>query len=175
MDRDSEGVIVREATHADAAIIAGFNCALAMESEGVALDIAKVRQGIDKALDQSSLCRYFVAEIDGGVVGQTMVTYEWSDWQAGILWWIQSVYVHPAYRGRGVFAAIYRRIAEMARRQRDSRGIRLYVHETNVRAMAVYRHLGMAPTGDLVYGQDWSDAESTGTAAPCIAAAAAVR
>jgi len=71
-----------------------------------------------------------------------MITFEWSDWRNRMVWWIQSVYVVPDARGRGVFRALYdalRREAQAA----GAGGLRLYVDTTNTRAQAVYRALGM--------------------------------
>ena len=36
-----------------------------------------------------------------------MITYEWSDSRNGNIWWIQSVYVKPDFRGAGVFKALF--------------------------------------------------------------------
>jgi ribosomal protein S18 acetylase RimI-like enzyme len=104
------------------------------------------------------LCRYFVAEIDGKVVGTTMVTLELTDWRDGVLWWLQSVYVEPDFRRAGVFRALYRHIAERARHDQDVRGLRLYVHHTNQRAMRTYEAMGMAKADYEFYEHDWSDA-----------------
>ena len=71
--------------------------------------------------------RYWVAEADGRIVGQLMVTYEWSDWRNGQIWWIQSVYVHGDYRRSGVFSALYRRVEALAKQDPRVCGLRLYV------------------------------------------------
>ena len=74
--------------------------------------------------------------------GQLLITFEWSDWRNRMVWWIQSVYVSPTARRRGVFRALY----EHARREAQSQGVgglRLYVDITNSRAQAVYSALGM--------------------------------
>ena len=90
--------------------------------------------------------QYWVAEADGRVVGQIMVTYEWSDWRNGNVWWIQSVYVHGDYRRRGVFSALYRHVESLARQDSHVRGIRLYVEHENTRAQQTYQSLGMKMT-----------------------------
>jgi ribosomal protein S18 acetylase RimI-like enzyme len=84
------------------------------------------------------------------VIGQIMVTYEWSDWRNGTMWWIQSVYVHPDHRRQGVFSALYHHVESLARARDNVCGLRLYVEEQNERAQATYLALGMNKPGYLV-------------------------
>ena len=86
---------------------------------------------------------YFIAEKDGAIVGQTMVTLEWSDWRNGWMWWIQSVYVRPEARRRGVFRALYDHVLQAARREPAVIGLRLYVEHENQAAQQTYLSLGM--------------------------------
>jgi ribosomal protein S18 acetylase RimI-like enzyme len=137
---------IREAALADAPVIADFNVELARESEGLALDPACVRAGVGAMLKDRAKGLYYIAEADGVVVGQTMITYEWSDWRNGNIWWIQSVYVKPEFRRAGVFRAIFNHLQELARAQKEVCSIRLYVHADNARACQSYERLGMART-----------------------------
>ncbi len=145
---------IRPAAPCDAATLAAFNVQLAEESEGKRLDPAVVREGVELGIARPELCRYFVAEMDSQIVGQVMITFEWSDWRAGVLWWIQSVYVRPEARGRGIFRALYRHIENLARHAPGVVGLRLYVDDHNDRAIAVYERLGMRPSGHRVYELD---------------------
>ena len=123
------------------ALVAG-NLALAEETERVRLDLDTLRQGILALLESRAPGRYWVAEIEGRVVGQLLITFEWSDWRNRMVWWIQSVYVAPDARGRGVLRTLY----DVVRREAlagGSGGLRLYVDMTNIRAQAVYAALGM--------------------------------
>lgn len=147
---------VRDAVLDDAAVIADFNLRLAWESEGKRLDPATVERGVGLALTKPEMCRYFVAEIEGRVVGQTMITFEWSDWRAGVFWWIQSVYVSAEHRRAGVFRALFEHIRQLAQTGSDTCGLRLYVEEHNTAALATYQRLGMSPSGHLLFELDWS-------------------
>jgi ribosomal protein S18 acetylase RimI-like enzyme len=152
----NQSVRIREAGPKDLEAILGFNIAMALETENKHLDPATARRGVETALRQPELAEYFLAEQDGRVVGQCMITYEWSDWRAATFWWIQSVYVLPEYRGRGVFKSLYEQVTERARASGTSCGVRLYVEEHNAPAIATYRKLGMKPSGHMVYEVDWS-------------------
>ncbi len=149
-------ITVRAAQLDDVDWIVRYNHALAQESEQRSLDLATLRVGVQAALEDSRKCRYFIAEFDGLTVGQTMVTYEWSDWRNGFFWWIQSVYVEPDYRRRGVFSALYRHVQDTARNNGQCCGVRLYVETGNQRARETYSQLGMQSTGYLVLEDDWS-------------------
>ena len=133
----------RPARPGDADALADFNVRMARETEDLALDPATVARGVRAALADSAKALYFVAEAEGRVVGQLMITHEWSDWRDGDIWWVQSVYVHPDHRRRGAF----RRLYAYARAQAVTAGavgIRLYVDAHNAAAQQVYRRLGMS-------------------------------
>ena len=72
-----------------------------------------------------------------------MITYEWSDWRNGNVYWIQSVYVLPEYRGKGVFKEMYLHIKLSVKETPGLSGIRLYVDKHNHRAQKVYNKIGM--------------------------------
>jgi ribosomal protein S18 acetylase RimI-like enzyme len=140
-------ISIRDARAADAETIVEFNARIALETEDEKLDPETVASGVRKVLDDRSLGRYWVAEADGEIVGQIMTTFEWSDWRNGMLWWIQSVYIRPDYRRRGVFSRLYRHVERLAREADEVVGLRLYVEKENERAQLTYRNLGMTMTG----------------------------
>lgn len=135
-------VTVRPAALTDLEFLVAGNVALARETENLELDVPVVREGIRALLDGRAPGRYWVAEHDGRAVGQTLTTYEWSDWRNRMVWWIQSVYVVPEARALGVFRVLYGAIRQEAQRE-GAGGLRLYVDTTNVRAQKVYGALGM--------------------------------
>ena len=141
---------IREAVASDATQIAQYNALLAMESEGTRLAPEVAERGAEAMFADRSRGRYWLAEVDGEVVGQLMLTYEWSDWRNGMVWWIQSVYVHGDFRRRGVFSALYRHVESLARQEPEVCGLRLYVERDNARAQSTYEALGMHTTNYLV-------------------------
>ena len=146
---------VRPASIEDLEIIVANNIAMARETEGKALDPDTVRRGTRAALKDPALGFYFLAERGGRVVGQLMITFEWSDWRDAVFWWIQSVYVAPEARRGGVYRALYQRVLEEARRAGNVCGIRLYVERHNAGAQATYRSMGMSPTVYEMYEVDF--------------------
>jgi ribosomal protein S18 acetylase RimI-like enzyme len=144
-------VAVRRAGPEDAAVIAEFNRRLAEETEGKALDAALLRAGVEAGLADEAKALYFVAEDGGDVIGQLMLTREWSDWRNGWMWWIQSVYVRADARRRGTFRALYRFAHEAAKADPGVIGLRLYVEHANGAAQQTYQRLGMTRTGYLVF------------------------
>jgi predicted GNAT family acetyltransferase len=81
--------------------------------------------------------------MEGRVVGCTMITPEWSDWRNGTFLWIQSVYVMPEYRKKGIFSTLYAHVKEMVLNSHDYLGLRLYVVNENLVAREAYSHCGM--------------------------------
>lgn len=136
-------MVVREAKYQDKEIIAGFQVAMALETENLLLDITIVNKGVEAVFDDRSKGTYFVAEKESKVVGSLLITYEWSDWRNGVVWWIQSVFINPEFRGIGIFPEMYRHILKNVKQDGHIRGIRLYVDKTNIKAQKVYNKLGM--------------------------------
>ncbi len=132
----------REALPADASAIIDFQLAMARETEDLELDRDVLTRGVNAVFADPALGRYYIAESDGRVIASLMITYEWSDWRNGMVWWIQSVYVIPEFRRRGVYAGLYDHVKSMVE-QSTVRGIRLYVDKRNTPAQKVYTRLGM--------------------------------
>lgn len=135
-------ITIRPATLADVRVLAEHNMAAAAESEGLHMDEATAWAGVEAVLRRPEIGRYFIAETDAGVAGSLMITYEWRDWRNKMSWWIQSVFTRPAFRNKGVYAALYQHILELAR-QEGIYSVRLYAEKDNLAAQAVYRKLGM--------------------------------
>ncbi len=142
---------VRRAVRADAGTIASFNARMARETEGIQLPAEIARPGVEAVFDDPSHGFYLVAEEGGAVVGSLMITYEWSDWSNADYWWIQSVYVDPGHRRRGVYRSLHDAAVAMAREAGNVRALKLYVYEENRRAKATYEALGMERAYHAIY------------------------
>src|SRR5881394_1817793 len=136
-------VIYSLAVPEDAAAIVEFQIAMARETEEVELDRDICTEGVAAVFADSKHGFYLVGEQDGQVVASTLITYEWSDWRNGVVWWIQSVYVRPEHRGRRVYAGLYDFVRAQVADNPLIRGIRLYVDRRNTAAQQVYAKLGM--------------------------------
>jgi len=141
---------IRDANEADNGDITAGNTMMAEETEGKALDPDAIGPGVQTILGDRTKGRYWVAESAGEVIGQLMVTYEWSDWRNGTIWWIQSVFVRPDWRRKGVFSALYRHVESLVAQEPGVIGLRLYVEENNRHAQRTYEALGMVKPSYLV-------------------------
>jgi GNAT superfamily N-acetyltransferase len=142
-----ESIVIRAARHDDISLMARWAEAMAFETEHKQLDPDTVGRGLLLALEDERRGRYFMAEIAGEPVGTLMLTYEWSDWRCGWWWWIQSVYVAPQHRRKGVYRALYAHVLALAKAADDVCGLRLYVERENVNAQRTYEFLGMLDAG----------------------------
>ena len=147
----SPALHLRPAHAGDVPRLRDWACAMALETEHKVLDPDTVQRGIHAVLDQPRRGAYFVAERGGEAAGTLMLTYEWSDWRNGDWWWIQSVYVAPGHRRKGVYAALYAHVLAGARSDPAVCGLRLYVERDNANAQRTYESLGMVDAGYRMY------------------------
>mgnify|MGYP000240138071 CR=1 FL=1 len=138
-----EYIAVRETMPQEASLIAGFQKAMAKETENMILDDRIISAGVQAVVSDPTKGCYYVAESAGRVIACMLTTYEWSDWRNGTFIWLQSVYVEPEWRGKGVFRKMYEHIKTKVSDNENLKGIRLYVFHTNKSAQAVYRSLKM--------------------------------
>ena len=138
--------IIRSVSTDDISDIAQFNIAMAQETEERQLDPETIQSGVSGVIQNHAHGFYLIAEQDQVAVGSLLITFEWSDWRNGTLWWIQSVYVKPEHRRTGVFKALYDAVIARARAAKSVRGIRLYVEQENLDAQSVYQKLSMQKT-----------------------------
>ena len=155
-----ENLSIREATWSDLDLLVDYNTAMALETENRQLDRERLWAGTKSVLESNSQGVYLVGEVhpgiqSGQVVGQLLITYEWSDWRNANFWWIQSAYVHPDWRSQGVFRSLYQYVLQQARSRSDVCGVRLYVEQGNATAQAVYDKLGLKSTSYRILEVDF--------------------
>lgn len=134
---------IRTATFADVPQLVDFNQKMALETEGKQLDITTLTSGVSAVFADANKGFYVVAEGDGSIIGGLLVTFEWSDWRNKWFWWIQSVYIVPEARGRGIYTLLYDHVKAEAAKNGNVCGFRLYVERENVHAQRVYEKVGM--------------------------------
>ncbi|MDR4461525.1 MAG: GNAT family N-acetyltransferase [Nitrospirales bacterium] len=146
----------------DLKTIVSFNMALARETENRALEVQVLESGVAAILKDARKGWYAVAEkhledARSIVVGQILVTFEWSDWRNGNFWWLQSVYVHPDQRQQQIFRQLYEYVQSQAYlNQEPICGYRLYVEENNHQAHQAYVKLGFQNTAYHMYEKEFS-------------------
>ena len=144
-------VKARLAVAGDAATLAGFNRAMALETEDKVLANGNLVAAVETVLRDSGHGFYAVADTGRELAGALLVTYEWSDWRNGRFWWIQSVYVRPEYRRQGIYRTLHRFVRDLARADGGVVGLRLYVERENANAQRTYAALGMSETVYRMY------------------------
>lgn len=146
-------IIFREANNEDIPYIHQFQMEMAMESEGLKLNSDICHKGITAVFENPIHGKYFVGEANGLPIASLLITFEWSDWRNGQVWWIQSVFVKPEHRGKKVFSKFYSYIQKLTEKNQNIRGLRLYVDQNNKHAQKVYETLGM--NGDHYKVFEW--------------------
>jgi len=147
----SNGYKIEVAIEHDVLKIAEFNVAMALETENKTLDLDIVSKGVSYIFQNSEYGFYVVARHQGQAVGWLMITYEWSDWRNGFFCWIQSVYVEPNHRRKGLYRSMYDFVKGYAAEHSHICGFRLYAEKDNDRAQETYKKLGMEKTDYLIF------------------------
>ncbi len=143
-------LFIREARIIDAEKIIGFQKKMARETENMSLNHDTIYQGVHAVFADPHKGRYYVAEYENEVIGSLLITYEWSDWRNSFVWWIQSVYIQPGHRRKGVFKEMYLHVRETAL-QNGVAGLRLYVETENTTAQITYEAMGMTSAHYRMY------------------------
>jgi GNAT superfamily N-acetyltransferase len=141
---------IRDARENDAIAIATQNMVLAEESEHMMLDPETILAGVQALLVDASKGFYLVAEEKGVIIGQAMISVEWSDWRNKPIWWVQSVFVQKEWRRKGVFT----RLLQIIRRRARAHGVaflHLYAYNKNLPALHTYEKTGWTQEPYKVY------------------------
>ncbi|TAN01221.1 MAG: GNAT family N-acetyltransferase [Chitinophagaceae bacterium] len=133
---------IRYAEETDVSILAGFQLKMAEETEGLYLEEEVVADGVIQLIRDRNKGFYLVAENDNGdVAGCLIITYEWSDWRNGWIWWIGSLYVEKSYRKQGIFRLLLNKVLTLGQ-EHEVMAVRLYVDKRNELAQKVYLRNG---------------------------------
>jgi GNAT superfamily N-acetyltransferase len=134
-------ILCRPANPNDLPCLVEGNQGIAQETEHLTLSKSTLASGIKAVFQDPSKGTYWVASDDTGIIGQLLITYEWSDWRNAQIWWIQSVYVWRGARRQGVFRTL---LAEITRQAREANVVelRLYADTTNQTAHQTYFNQG---------------------------------
>jgi GNAT superfamily N-acetyltransferase len=141
-DQVTMSIHIRYGEEMDASILAGFQLRMAEETEHLQLEEEVVADGVIQLLRDRSKGFYLVAENDNeDVMGCLIITYEWSDWRNGWIWWIGSLFVEKIYRKHGIFRLLLDKVMDLAK-DHEVRAIRLYVDKENDSARKAYLRSG---------------------------------
>jgi len=131
-------MLVRKADLRDLSFLVEFTAEEAREAENSIRIPVTLEKGIKKALEDNSIATYWVlVDESDNPVGSISALKEWSDWNAGYYWWIQSMYLTQNQRGKGRMSMLLDAIkSEMA--SQNGLELRLYVHKDNGAAIRAY-------------------------------------
>lgn len=150
-----QDLLIRYAEEKDIDTLIQFNQEMALETEGKELQSRLISAGVQNVLKQPDKGFYLVAERNQELVGSLMITTEWSDWRNGYFWWIQSVYILPSQRRKGIFRKLYQKVKNLALDLPEVCGLRLYVEQENKSAQKTYIALGMYETPYRLYEEEF--------------------
>lgn len=134
---------IRNAEIKDCLYIVDFQIQMALETENRKLNRTIVEKGVKAVFEDPKKGTYYVTLLEDKIIASLLITFEWSDWRNGNVWWIQSLYVVEDYRKKGIFKKMYQFLVESIQNDPKIMGIRLYVDRTNKIAQGVYTKIGM--------------------------------
>jgi len=137
-------IAVRKAVPTDVTFLVQAQVRMAFETERMTLAPDTVTLGVARVFQEPELGQYFVCEVGGKLAGCLLITREWSEWRNLEIWWIQSVFTEPEFRGQGVFKSLYAHVKGLVQSRPDVGGLRLYMEHDNHSARRVYEKLGMS-------------------------------
>lgn len=145
---------VREAQIEDLEKLVSFIEVEAVEAEQADIPLETIRKGIKIGLEDDDIANYWVLQTsEGEVIGNTSVVKEWSDWNAGYYWWIQSMFIMQEHRGKGLMELMLDKVRE-AGKEEGALELRLYVHKENNRAIKAYYRDGFQDCNYKIMVQD---------------------
>jgi GNAT superfamily N-acetyltransferase len=133
---------IRAAGMADIDTLVAFTLREARDAEGAEIDPGAARRGVAEAFADPPRAMYWVAEArDGRVVASTSVVTEWSNFNGGYYWWVQSLFVESDHRSRGLAESLLNHLSAAAAAA-GALDLRLYAYRSNERAIRAYVRCG---------------------------------
>jgi len=111
-------------------------------------DPGKQRRALGMILADPSRARIYVAREGDKVIAMTALHFTTSTAEGGKVAGLEDCVVNPAYRGKGVGKALLEYVVAQARAEGALR-VMLLTDGDNMRAQALYRKLGFAPSSML--------------------------
>jgi ribosomal protein S18 acetylase RimI-like enzyme len=143
------GYVIRPATPEDADILVAYTLSEALDAERRTLSRSDVQRGVAGGFATPPKARYWVAESAGSIVASTSIVTEWSNFRGGDYWWIQSLYIAPEHRGKGLVDVLLRFLVDEAKAG-GALDLRLYGYNTNARALRAYQRFGFREAPYLI-------------------------
>jgi GNAT superfamily N-acetyltransferase len=140
----------------DSTFLAESALKMLYDAEGKQMPFETAEAGVRKIFEQGARGFYVIAQKGEQSAGSMMIAPLWLDLMDGCYWWIQCVHVREIFRRQGCLAAMYEFVLNLAKADKNVRGLRLRVNERNATARDAYEKLGMQIMPFVNYQQRWS-------------------
>ena len=133
--------VIREATPADAALILSFIRALA-EFERAPDAVTATEEGLIRdGFGPNPFYYCVIAEYEGRAAGFAFYFFNYSTWMGRPGIYLEDLFVHPEFRGKGIGKALLKRVAEIAV-EKGCKRMQWEVLDWNTPAIDFYRAMG---------------------------------
>lgn len=150
-----QNIKVRIATRDDAQSIANFNVIFAKKITNKKLSLPTTVAGVHHVFQTFNNGFYLVAEENTKIVGATMITTEWSDWNNGLFYCIQSIYVDDNQDKDIIHDALFNKAKDLAKEHNEVCGLRVYVDELDEALKKQYENLGLKKTKYVLFEEEF--------------------
>ena len=135
-------VVVREGGESDFPALIGLIRELA-EFEN---SLDRVRNSVEQMQREKGSFRFFVAEVNGSIIGAAVYFFAYYTWVGKSLY-LDDLYVKPEHRRKTVGTALMRQVFQVASREGCKR-LRLQVLDWNKNAISFYKKHGGEISGE---------------------------
>ena len=132
---------IRRATRADVGTILNFIRALAVYERAPDAVVATEQDLLRDGFGEQPYYSCLIAEEDGAPAGFAFYFFDYSTWLGRPGIYLEDIFVHPEFRGRGIGKALLQRVAAIAVEKRCGR-LKWQVLDWNTPAIDFYRAMG---------------------------------
>ena len=132
---------IRPATRKDAALIVELIRALAEYERAPKAAVVTTRDILRDGFGRNPRFRTLIAEWDGKPAGFALYFYNYSTWQGRAGLYLEDLFVHPEFRGKGIGKALLVRLAKIAVKENLGQ-CRWQVLDWNTPSIKFYESIG---------------------------------
>ncbi|MFA5947870.1 MAG: GNAT family N-acetyltransferase [Candidatus Gracilibacteria bacterium] len=100
----------------------------------------EVTNTLKRMINEQKFFNFFVAEIDGHMIGFALYFFVYSTWKGKSLY-LDDLYVMPKFQGQKIGSKLLRKIFELGK-EKDCQRIRWQVLDYNINTIEIYKRMG---------------------------------